>query len=67
MKKKFYTGDHVTIKSNGVYQETQESLNGHKGTIVNTIYYPDNIHVRVETIKGKPVMEFSVTELIKEN
>lgn len=63
MTKKFKVGDHVLTKSDGIYQKSQQSLNGHVGTVVDVDDYPHNIHVRVESIKGHPIIEFSESEL----
>jgi ribosomal protein L21E len=65
MSKKFKVGDKIMTKSEGVWQDTQESLNNRVGTIVNTDDYPYNIHVKVESFKGKPVIGFSEFELTK--
>lgn len=63
MTKKFKVGDRVTTKTESVYEKTQESLNGKMGTVVNTDDYPYNIHVRVDSMRGKPIIGFSEFEL----
>lgn len=63
MEKKFKVGDVVKTHSDGVYQPTQVSLNNVVGTITNTDDYPYNIHVRVDSLPGKPIIGFSEFEL----
>lgn len=67
MKKKFNVGDKVYTTTDGVYQDTQESLNDLRGVVVNTDDYPYNIHVKIDDLKGNPIVGFSEFELTKLN
>lgn len=64
MKKKFKPGDKVTTKTEAVYHDTQESLNGLNGVVKDNSDYPYNIHVEVKLKCGKKkTIGFSEFEL----
>jgi len=45
---KFNNGNTVYTDTHAVYQDTQKSLSGKKGVIVDNSDYPYNIHVKLE-------------------
>lgn len=56
MKKKFNNGDLVETNTHAVYEDTQESLSGLNGVVVDNSDYPYNIHVKVQLKSGKKVL-----------
>ena len=65
MKKKFKVGDKVKTSTHAVYQKTQISLDKRTGIITNVDDYPYNIHVRMDNLRGRPIVGFSEFELSK--
>lgn len=63
MEKKFKKGDKVLTNTHAVYQETQESLSGLKGVVVDNSDYPYNIHVQVKLKNSNKIIGFSEFEL----
>lgn len=62
-KNKINAGDKVTTKTDAVYQPTQQSLNNLTGTVF--FINGECCHVKLNQLKGKPVVEFSINELTK--
>lgn len=71
MKKKFNNGDLVQTNTHAVYvyQDTQESLSGLEGKVIDNTDYPYNISVEVKLQSGEKVIvgysEFELNKLKK--
>lgn len=63
MEKKFKVGDEVKTNTHAVYQDTQETLSGLNGVIINNDDYPYNIHVKIENKPNWGPVGFSEFEL----
>lgn len=66
MAKKFKPGDEVLTNTHAVYQDTQESLTGLRGKVIDNKDYPYNIIVMVKLKSRKSTaIGFSEFELSK--